>query len=659
MGVPKDLDAALLGNAIQELCRGLSSHHDLEFVNAYIDTSRLGSKNADKLSQIGMSLIHSPVAKEAADKAIIVDLLLWLLIWERRQGRRQDATEPCVVLISQDHDFLPLLSKLRNQRGIHVVLVTEFRNARPQFLNAANEAFDWRDVVAEAQRMQEASGSDQAPRRIASGGASRGELAGDAAAGAAQQPSPSTTTAQVPRTLDAPTRRSSPPGQPATFDAAAPDRSPPPSPSQRRGAGHKSSGPPSPKSESSPQSSTDTQHGALARMTQHALKPAPHAAKGLEQQGAATAQLSRTAEEVYKARPPANMQTPPGSPTHKQTKSAPVPASASVLVPVSAPASVTAPASASVPASASAPARPVAAASAPVLRSQTPPPQRPATSLPAPKSLTPPPSPSGGKAAARALRVSTADEAQASPQASPRPSPPPSLPSSPKPNPLPSPLSSPLPSPLPSPVSPSGNRGRRRARKSEGGATEAIAAPVPLDTGASTCAVVMPRKPPTPLSTSTPPAVKAASEHSRAHVLRGRFSSVVIAPSRLEDQIADFTLCILLTKAKVTFDHLLSAMLNPAVGGGAQMLNFAAQDGGDRLRTIIESYPDRFSLSRCTRSKKLLVELAPGAHAFLTQEYMDAQLGLVSPPSSDEPQPGTPPARSQRSSSRWDIVLGD
>ncbi len=173
----------------------------------------------------------------------------------------------------------------------------------------------------------------------------------------------------------------------------------------------------------------------------------------------------------------------------------------------------------------------------------------------------------------------------------------------------------------------------------------------------------MPSKPPTPLSTSTPPAVEAASELPRAKVLRGRFSSVVIAPSRLEDQIADFTLCILLTKGKVTFDHLLSAMFNPAVGGGAQMLNFAAQNGGDRLRTIIESYPDRFSLSRSTRSKKLWVELVPGSPAFLTQEYMDAQIDgaahLVSPPSSDEPQPGTPPARSRRTSSRWDIVLGD
>jgi len=153
------MDAAYLGNAIQDLCRGLSLTQDLEFVNAYIDTGRLGSTNANKLSQVGVSLIHSPVAKEAADKAIILDLLLWLLIFERHHahmyhsGMGASKPEPCVVLISQDQDFLPLCSKLRNQRGIHVVLVTDFRMAPHHFLNAASETFDWAEVLREAQQL--------------------------------------------------------------------------------------------------------------------------------------------------------------------------------------------------------------------------------------------------------------------------------------------------------------------------------------------------------------------------------------------------------------------------------------------------------------------------------------------------------------------------
>ena len=63
------------------------------------------------------------------------------------------APETTVVLITQDHDFLPMLSKLRNQRDIHVVLITNFRNSRTSFLNAANESFEWNEIVADADRM--------------------------------------------------------------------------------------------------------------------------------------------------------------------------------------------------------------------------------------------------------------------------------------------------------------------------------------------------------------------------------------------------------------------------------------------------------------------------------------------------------------------------
>mmetsp|Transcript_11015 Transcript_11015/g.18042 ORF Transcript_11015/g.18042 Transcript_11015/m.18042 type:complete len:394 (+) Transcript_11015:98-1279(+) len=155
--VPVDVDAALLGTAIQSLCRSLSSVQNLEFVNAYIDTAQLGTRNSNKLSQIGLNLIHSPNSKEMADKTIILDLLLWLLIFERNSGggRLGDTRpEPCVVLISQDHDFEPMLHKLRNQRGIHVVLVTDFNSVQPHFMNAASESFDWREVIEEARRLE-------------------------------------------------------------------------------------------------------------------------------------------------------------------------------------------------------------------------------------------------------------------------------------------------------------------------------------------------------------------------------------------------------------------------------------------------------------------------------------------------------------------------
>lgn len=156
--VPSYMDAASLGMALQDLARGLSPREDVAFFNAYIDTSRLGTLNANRLSQTGVSLIHSPTAKEAADKAIIVDLLLWILIFERNnmfmnvQGI--EAPEPCVVLITQDHDFEPMLYKLRNQRGIHVVLITDFERVQPHFLNSADEAFDWREILAEVQPLE-------------------------------------------------------------------------------------------------------------------------------------------------------------------------------------------------------------------------------------------------------------------------------------------------------------------------------------------------------------------------------------------------------------------------------------------------------------------------------------------------------------------------
>jgi len=155
--VPVDCDAASLALSIQELGRSLTVTSSIESLNAYIDTSRLGTQNANALSQMGVNLIHSPSAKEAADKAIIVDLLLWLLIFERNLNRfsvpKGQRPEPCIVLISQDHDFEPLLNKLRNQRNIHVVIVTKFATVRTHFLNSCSEAFDWDEIVANAVEM--------------------------------------------------------------------------------------------------------------------------------------------------------------------------------------------------------------------------------------------------------------------------------------------------------------------------------------------------------------------------------------------------------------------------------------------------------------------------------------------------------------------------
>jgi len=151
--VPTGVDAGCLGIALQDLARQLSGEDSsLEFLNAYIDTKQLGSSNANALSQVGVSLIHSPIAKEAADKAIIVDLLMWLWQWERNNAKH--VREPCVILITRDHDFEPMLYKLKNQREVHVVLVTDISQVRPQFLNSPSEVFDWKEILDNASEIQ-------------------------------------------------------------------------------------------------------------------------------------------------------------------------------------------------------------------------------------------------------------------------------------------------------------------------------------------------------------------------------------------------------------------------------------------------------------------------------------------------------------------------
>lgn len=47
-----------------------------------------------------------------------------------------------------------MLYKLRNIEHIHVVLVTELSRVKPHFINAANEAFDWQQIVERAMQRQ-------------------------------------------------------------------------------------------------------------------------------------------------------------------------------------------------------------------------------------------------------------------------------------------------------------------------------------------------------------------------------------------------------------------------------------------------------------------------------------------------------------------------
>lgn len=107
--------------------------------SAYGDFSHLSLRTRQGCQKTGVNLIDIPHGKkDAADKAILVDMFLFAL----------DNPPPCtVVLISGDVDFAPALHKL-GQRGYSVVLaIPSGRKVSPALLNACEHLWSWPDIA--------------------------------------------------------------------------------------------------------------------------------------------------------------------------------------------------------------------------------------------------------------------------------------------------------------------------------------------------------------------------------------------------------------------------------------------------------------------------------------------------------------------------------
>lgn len=135
--VPKDVDphsiAQNLGSAL----------HDAELtgpieINAFGDTKVLPYSTQKALSDTGITLNHVPRGnKDAADKAILVAMLLWAL----------DNPPPAhFLLISGDGDFANALHRLRLKK-YSILLARPDQFVKPALLGAAKKVWFWKTLA--------------------------------------------------------------------------------------------------------------------------------------------------------------------------------------------------------------------------------------------------------------------------------------------------------------------------------------------------------------------------------------------------------------------------------------------------------------------------------------------------------------------------------
>lgn len=107
-------------------------------ISAYGDTNGIPSYIQHALSSTGVALNHVPAGvKDASDKKILVDMLLWAV----------DNPAPAnYLLISGDRDFSNALHQLRMRR--YNILLAQPRKASPALVAAAKSVWLWTSLVA-------------------------------------------------------------------------------------------------------------------------------------------------------------------------------------------------------------------------------------------------------------------------------------------------------------------------------------------------------------------------------------------------------------------------------------------------------------------------------------------------------------------------------
>lgn len=132
---PKDI----AGNVRKSLQAHLKINGPVVTFSAYGDFSAISERVKEGCHTTGIKLVDMPNGrKDAADKAILVDMFLFAL----------DNREPCsIMLISGAIDFAPALHIL-GQRGYTIIIVIPFGvNVSSSLKNAGKYVWDWRSMA--------------------------------------------------------------------------------------------------------------------------------------------------------------------------------------------------------------------------------------------------------------------------------------------------------------------------------------------------------------------------------------------------------------------------------------------------------------------------------------------------------------------------------
>lgn len=136
-GVPTNVDPHFIAQNLSSALQQADLTGPIE-INVFGDTKILDYVTQKALSDTGITLNHVPRGnKDAADKAILVAMLLWAL----------DHPPPAhILLVSGDGDFANALHRLRLKR-YNILLACPVIHVQPALLGAAKKVWYWKDLA--------------------------------------------------------------------------------------------------------------------------------------------------------------------------------------------------------------------------------------------------------------------------------------------------------------------------------------------------------------------------------------------------------------------------------------------------------------------------------------------------------------------------------
>ncbi|KAF9595335.1 hypothetical protein IFM89_039048 [Coptis chinensis] len=136
--VRKGCDLHAIAQNIRSSLNKMNYCGQISAISAYGDINGINTQVQHALNSTGVTLNHVPAgAKDASDKKILVDMLLWAV----------DNPAPAnYLLISGDRDFSNALHQLRMRR--YNILLAQPPNASAVLVAAANNVWLWTSLLA-------------------------------------------------------------------------------------------------------------------------------------------------------------------------------------------------------------------------------------------------------------------------------------------------------------------------------------------------------------------------------------------------------------------------------------------------------------------------------------------------------------------------------